>query len=40
MILKKILKQLERNGARNVLFTDCLKQREDSIKKVRATSSG
>uniref|UniRef100_A0A4W4EBI2 G domain-containing protein n=1 Tax=Electrophorus electricus TaxID=8005 RepID=A0A4W4EBI2_ELEEL len=30
-----VLKQLEREGVKNVLFTDCLKQRDDSVKKVR-----
>uniref|UniRef100_A0AAR2LW38 Mitochondrial GTPase 1 n=1 Tax=Pygocentrus nattereri TaxID=42514 RepID=A0AAR2LW38_PYGNA len=29
-----ILKQLERDGVKNVLFTDCLKQRDDSVKKI------
>lgn len=29
-----ILKRLERHGVKNVLFTDCLKQRDDSIKKL------
>ncbi|KAB5581535.1 hypothetical protein PHYPO_G00176830 [Pangasianodon hypophthalmus] len=29
-----ILKQLERDGVKNVLFTDCLKQRDESIKKI------
>ncbi|KAF5895716.1 mitochondrial ribosome-associated GTPase 1 [Clarias magur] len=29
-----ILKQLERDGVKNVLFTDCLKQRDASIKKI------
>ncbi|TSK22612.1 Mitochondrial ribosome-associated GTPase 1 [Bagarius yarrelli] len=29
-----LLKQLERDGVRNVLFTDCLKQSDTSIKKV------
>ncbi|KAM7408803.1 hypothetical protein PAMA_002497 [Pampus argenteus] len=31
---QRILKKLERNGVRNVLFTDCLKQRDDNIKKL------
>ncbi|XP_062286533.1 mitochondrial ribosome-associated GTPase 1 isoform X2 [Scomber scombrus] len=31
---QRILKKLEKNGVRNVLFTDCLKQRDDSIKKL------
>ncbi|MCJ8730399.1 hypothetical protein PDJAM_G00183870 [Pangasius djambal] len=29
-----ILKQLETDGIKNVLFTDCLKQRDESIKKI------
>uniref|UniRef100_A0A8B9HSJ4 Mitochondrial GTPase 1 n=1 Tax=Astyanax mexicanus TaxID=7994 RepID=A0A8B9HSJ4_ASTMX len=29
-----ILKQLERDGVKNVLFTDCLRQRDESVKKV------
>ncbi|XP_068183726.1 mitochondrial ribosome-associated GTPase 1-like isoform X2 [Antennarius striatus] len=29
-----ILKMLEKNGVRNVLFTNCLKQEDDSIKKL------
>nr|XP_020457554.1 mitochondrial ribosome-associated GTPase 1 [Monopterus albus] len=29
-----ILKKLEKKGVRNVLFTDCLKQRDDNIKKL------
>ncbi|XP_076830905.1 mitochondrial ribosome-associated GTPase 1 [Brachyhypopomus gauderio] len=29
-----ILKQLEREGVKNVLFTDCLKQRDESVKKI------
>uniref|UniRef100_A0A3Q1EHB9 Mitochondrial ribosome-associated GTPase 1 n=1 Tax=Acanthochromis polyacanthus TaxID=80966 RepID=A0A3Q1EHB9_9TELE len=29
-----ILKTLEKNGVKNVLFTDCLKQRDDNIKKL------
>ncbi|KAK1791829.1 hypothetical protein P4O66_013811, partial [Electrophorus voltai] len=29
-----VLKQLEREGVKNVLFTDCLKQRDDSVKKI------
>ncbi|XP_020565285.1 mitochondrial ribosome-associated GTPase 1 isoform X3 [Oryzias latipes] len=32
---QKILKKLERDGVKNVLFTDCLKQADNSIKKVR-----
>ncbi|KAK3554172.1 hypothetical protein QTP70_019105 [Hemibagrus guttatus] len=31
---RSILKQLERDGVKNVLFTDCLKQRDMSIKKI------
>ncbi|KAF1375782.1 hypothetical protein PFLUV_G00223750 [Perca fluviatilis] len=31
---QRILKKLEKNGVRNVLFTDCLKQRDDNIKKL------
>ncbi|KAF7643931.1 hypothetical protein LDENG_00230990 [Lucifuga dentata] len=33
-----ILKQLERSGVRKVLFTDCLKQRDDSIRKLVPTA--
>ncbi|XP_053534596.1 mitochondrial ribosome-associated GTPase 1 isoform X2 [Ictalurus punctatus] len=29
-----ILKQLERDGVKNVLLTDCLKQRDTSVKKI------
>lgn len=29
---QRILKTLEKTGVKNVLFTDCLKQRDDSIK--------
>uniref|UniRef100_A0A4W5LVZ0 Mitochondrial GTPase 1 n=1 Tax=Hucho hucho TaxID=62062 RepID=A0A4W5LVZ0_9TELE len=29
-----ILKQLERHGVKNVLFTDCLRQRDDNVKKL------
>ncbi|XP_063730506.1 mitochondrial ribosome-associated GTPase 1 isoform X1 [Eleginops maclovinus] len=29
-----ILKKLQRNGVKNVLFTDCLKQRDDNVKKL------
>uniref|UniRef100_A0AAQ5ZHA5 Mitochondrial GTPase 1 n=1 Tax=Amphiprion ocellaris TaxID=80972 RepID=A0AAQ5ZHA5_AMPOC len=32
---QRILKTLEKNGVKNVLFTDCLKQRDDNIKKVK-----
>lgn len=39
-ILQKILKMLQRNGVKNVLFTDCLKQRDDNIKKVKVIFSG
>uniref|UniRef100_A0AAQ6A9H5 Mitochondrial GTPase 1 n=1 Tax=Amphiprion ocellaris TaxID=80972 RepID=A0AAQ6A9H5_AMPOC len=31
---QRILKTLEKNGVKNVLFTDCLKQRDDNIKKL------
>uniref|UniRef100_A0A3B3US05 Mitochondrial GTPase 1 n=1 Tax=Poecilia latipinna TaxID=48699 RepID=A0A3B3US05_9TELE len=31
---QKILKKLENDGVRNVLFTDCLKQRDDNVKKL------
>ncbi|XP_071377450.1 mitochondrial ribosome-associated GTPase 1 isoform X2 [Centroberyx affinis] len=31
---QRILKQLGKNGVRNVLFTDCLKQRDDNVKKL------
>ncbi|XP_065153015.1 mitochondrial ribosome-associated GTPase 1 [Paramisgurnus dabryanus] len=31
---QSILKQLEREGVRNVLFTDCLKQRDENVKKI------
>ncbi|XP_055358460.1 mitochondrial ribosome-associated GTPase 1 [Betta splendens] len=31
---QRILKKLENNGMRNVLFTDCLKQRDDNMKKL------
>eukprot|EP00064_Thunnus_orientalis_P000507 superscaffoldBa00000026_g508 len=31
---QRILKKLEKNGVRNVLFTDCLKQRDDNVKKL------
>ncbi|KAI4886230.1 hypothetical protein NFI96_023512 [Prochilodus magdalenae] len=34
LYFESILKQLERSGVKNVLFTDCLKQRDDSIKKI------
>ena len=36
--LQRILKKLEKDGVQNVLFTDCLKQRDDSIKKVEVIS--
>ncbi|KAK6293364.1 hypothetical protein J4Q44_G00356900 [Coregonus suidteri] len=29
-----ILKQLERHGVKNILFTDCLRQRDDNVKKL------
>uniref|UniRef100_A0A8C6KLF9 Mitochondrial GTPase 1 n=1 Tax=Nothobranchius furzeri TaxID=105023 RepID=A0A8C6KLF9_NOTFU len=31
---QRILKKLQQDGVRNVLFTDCLKQRDDNIKKL------
>ncbi|KAM4607079.1 mitochondrial ribosome-associated GTPase 1 [Polymixia lowei] len=31
---QRVLKQLERNGVGNVLFTDCLKQTDDNVKKL------
>ncbi|XP_054886154.1 mitochondrial ribosome-associated GTPase 1 isoform X2 [Poeciliopsis prolifica] len=31
---QKILKKLENDGVKNVLFTDCLKQRDDNVKKL------
>ncbi|XP_057197764.1 mitochondrial ribosome-associated GTPase 1 [Triplophysa rosa] len=31
---QSILKRLEREGVRNVLFTDCLKQRDENVKEV------
>ncbi|XP_042358398.1 mitochondrial ribosome-associated GTPase 1 [Plectropomus leopardus] len=31
---QRIMKTLEKNGVRNVLFTDCLKQRDENIKKL------
>ncbi|KAI3363154.1 hypothetical protein L3Q82_011803 [Scortum barcoo] len=31
---QRILKQLEKKEIRNVLFTDCLKQRDDNVKKL------
>lgn len=31
---KMILKQLERHGVKKVLFTDCLRQRDDNVKKL------
>ncbi|XP_004077219.1 mitochondrial ribosome-associated GTPase 1 isoform X2 [Oryzias latipes] len=34
---QKILKKLERDGVKNVLFTDCLKQADNSIKKLVPT---
>lgn len=37
---QRILKKLEKNGVRNVLFTDCLKQRDDNIKKVKVALNG
>lgn len=35
LTLQGILKKLENDGVRNVLFTDCLKQRDENIKKVK-----
>lgn len=32
--LQRILKKLAKDGVRNVLFTDCLKQTDDNIRKV------
>uniref|UniRef100_A0A3B4VM84 Mitochondrial GTPase 1 n=1 Tax=Seriola dumerili TaxID=41447 RepID=A0A3B4VM84_SERDU len=37
---QRILKKLEKDGVRNVLFTDCLKQRHDNIKKVKVIFTG
>ncbi|XP_066535203.1 mitochondrial ribosome-associated GTPase 1 [Hoplias malabaricus] len=34
---RNILKQLERDGVKNILFTDSLKQRDESIKKIVPT---
>ncbi|XP_050982856.1 mitochondrial ribosome-associated GTPase 1 isoform X2 [Labeo rohita] len=31
---QSILKQLDREGVRNVLFTDCLRQRDENVKKI------
>lgn len=31
---QRVLKQLEKTGIRNVLFTDCLKQRDDNVKNL------
>ncbi|KAM8859317.1 mitochondrial ribosome-associated GTPase 1 isoform 1-T1 [Spinachia spinachia] len=31
---QRILKKLEKSGVRNVLFTDCLKQRDENVKKL------
>ncbi|XP_060895654.1 mitochondrial ribosome-associated GTPase 1 [Labrus mixtus] len=31
---QSILKKLEKRGVRNVLFTDCLKQRDENVKKL------
>uniref|UniRef100_A0A8C2PWV5 Mitochondrial GTPase 1 n=1 Tax=Cyprinus carpio TaxID=7962 RepID=A0A8C2PWV5_CYPCA len=31
---QSILKQLDREGVRNVLFTDCLRQRDENVKRV------
>ncbi|XP_076598918.1 mitochondrial ribosome-associated GTPase 1 isoform X2 [Chaetodon auriga] len=31
---ERILRTLKKSGVRNVLFTDCLKQRDDNIKKL------
>ncbi|XP_037321927.1 mitochondrial ribosome-associated GTPase 1 [Pungitius pungitius] len=31
---QRILKKLEKSGVKNVLFTDCLKQRDDNVKKL------
>lgn len=37
--LQRTLKMLEKSGVRNVVFTDCLKQRDDNIKKVKIIST-
>ncbi|XP_074532071.1 mitochondrial ribosome-associated GTPase 1 [Halichoeres trimaculatus] len=34
---QSILKKLEKQGVRNVLFTDCLKQRDDNVQKIVPT---
>uniref|UniRef100_A0A672RM46 Mitochondrial GTPase 1 n=1 Tax=Sinocyclocheilus grahami TaxID=75366 RepID=A0A672RM46_SINGR len=31
---QSILKQLDREGVRNVLFTDCLRQRDENVKRI------
>ncbi|XP_042565541.1 mitochondrial ribosome-associated GTPase 1 isoform X2 [Clupea harengus] len=31
---QSILKRLERDGVRNVVFTDCLRQQDDNVKKI------
>ncbi|XP_030628478.1 mitochondrial ribosome-associated GTPase 1 [Chanos chanos] len=31
---QRILNQLKREGVRNVLYTDCLRQRDDNVKKI------
>uniref|UniRef100_A0A9J7YE54 Mitochondrial GTPase 1 n=1 Tax=Cyprinus carpio carpio TaxID=630221 RepID=A0A9J7YE54_CYPCA len=33
---QSILKQLDREGVRNVLFTDCLRQRDENVKRDRS----
>jgi hypothetical protein len=35
-----MVKELERSGVKNILFTDSLKQRDDNIKKVRVEKAG
>lgn len=32
--MESIMKRLEREGVRNVLFTDCLRQRDENLKKI------
>lgn len=34
LTLQRTLKMLEKDGVSNVVFTDCLKQRDDNIKQV------
>ena len=35
-----MVKELERSGVKNILFTDSLKQRDDNIKKVGVKMMG